>query len=122
MTTLAVPIELSAEFTVTWASISSIKFVKWLQHESYEFLLPHGIYTGMSRGIPSKALALVLGATVRLAVMLVSPLHPAKAELPIEETEAGKVSVPMPLQPQNALLSIALTDAGMVSELMPLQP
>ena len=77
--TLAVPIAASEERTHTWASITSIKLEKWFQREAYEAVLPQGIYTGVEAGMLSKALAPATGAIARLEVMLVSPVHPAKA-------------------------------------------
>ena len=48
---------------------------------------------GMVEGMPKKEFVDLVGAIVRLEEMLVSPLQFRNAELPMEETELGKVIV-----------------------------
>ncbi len=54
-------------------------------------------------------------------VIVVSPLQPLKAELPMLVTDSGIDIDPKPVQLENAPLSMLVTDSGITIEVMPLQ-
>ena len=54
-------------------------------------------------------------------VMVVSPLQPLKAELPMLVTDSGIDIDDNPVQLENAPLSMLVTDSGITIEVMPLQ-
>ena len=54
-------------------------------------------------------------------VMEVSPLHPEKAEFPMDVTELGIVIEVSPLHPEKAASPMNVTELGIVIEVSPLQ-